>query len=214
MNYIYDITLNLNKDLIDFYDWNKSDKVDFFIKIPIIKINDKVMNDFINNNIIISDKILDLIKNKSENYSRCNMDYICIFSSNDISIGIRFNNKGESILKSHINIEEEQDVLEYVKLLNETNIDYKIISKCNKELFVTRNEKLLFKRTNTFINYIYDNKMDELLEYIFYEIYNEKSNNREYIYKKLSDMINNNEKRIIKLNNLIEKMINLKAYIK
>ena len=33
MNYIYDIYLNLNKNLYDFYEWNKSDNIIHIKKI-------------------------------------------------------------------------------------------------------------------------------------------------------------------------------------
>ena len=38
MNYIYDITLNFNKTLYNFYEWNKDDDIDFYLKIPVLNI--------------------------------------------------------------------------------------------------------------------------------------------------------------------------------
>ena len=46
MNYVYDISLNLNKDYIDFYDWNENDDIIYFIKIPIIKISNYIQKIF------------------------------------------------------------------------------------------------------------------------------------------------------------------------
>ena len=40
MNYIYDIYLNFNNQLYDFFDWNKSDKLIHIKSIPIIKISE------------------------------------------------------------------------------------------------------------------------------------------------------------------------------
>ena len=43
MNYIYDITLNLNKNnLYEFYEWREDDVPEFILKIPIYKIDKKL----------------------------------------------------------------------------------------------------------------------------------------------------------------------------
>ena len=38
MNYAYDLTLNFNKKYIDFYEWNKEDNLEYYVKVPIFKI--------------------------------------------------------------------------------------------------------------------------------------------------------------------------------
>ena len=38
MNYIYDITLNLNKKLYEFYEWKEEDNPEFILKIPVYKV--------------------------------------------------------------------------------------------------------------------------------------------------------------------------------
>ena len=46
MNYIYDIYLNFNKELYDFFDWNKSDKLTHIKMIPIFKVNEETIKSF------------------------------------------------------------------------------------------------------------------------------------------------------------------------
>ena len=41
MNYIYDIYLNLNETLYDFFDWNKNDKLTHIKKIPVFKVSEE-----------------------------------------------------------------------------------------------------------------------------------------------------------------------------
>ena len=41
MNYIYDVLLNFNDKLYEFYDWNKSDDVKHVRRVPIFKISTK-----------------------------------------------------------------------------------------------------------------------------------------------------------------------------
>ena len=43
MNYIYDVYLNLNDTLYDFFDWNKNDKLMHIKKIPIIMVSNDVI---------------------------------------------------------------------------------------------------------------------------------------------------------------------------
>ena len=48
MNYIFDITLNFNDELLNFYEWDDLDYKEFFLKIPIFKVEENTMFDFIN----------------------------------------------------------------------------------------------------------------------------------------------------------------------
>ena len=41
MNYIYDLLLNFNENIYEFYDWNKTDNIKHIKKIPIFKIDSK-----------------------------------------------------------------------------------------------------------------------------------------------------------------------------
>jgi hypothetical protein len=56
MNYIYDIYLNFNNQLYDFFDWNKSDKLTHIKMIPIFKVNEETIRSFISNIIKLDEK--------------------------------------------------------------------------------------------------------------------------------------------------------------
>ena len=43
MNYIYDIVLNFNKELYEFFEWKDDDNLINIRKIPLIKINDDII---------------------------------------------------------------------------------------------------------------------------------------------------------------------------
>ena len=66
MNYIYDIYLNFNKDLYDFFDWNKNDKLIHIKKIPIFKISEENFKMYVHNSIIINNTFLNSVYNKTE----------------------------------------------------------------------------------------------------------------------------------------------------
>ena len=46
MIYIYDLTLNFNDRLYDFYDWKDTDSITHYRKIPLIKLSDKKYDKF------------------------------------------------------------------------------------------------------------------------------------------------------------------------
>lgn len=210
MNYIYDITLNFNKELYDFYEWNKEDDINFYIKIPIFKVEDNIIDDFITSTFIVDKTFLSKILNKTESYSKTNIKinkYSCVFTSIDRVVAVCFNEKGESILKSNLSIDEETDVLEFSKLIKYSLIDYKIKEKNNvKNKFITREEKYIKKTFLSYINQIYDNREYDKLKYVFYEVYDQKSNNESKIYSKLINLVENNTDKINKLKKVFDEL--------
>ena len=47
MNYTYNIKVNLKNELINFYEWNKMDKITILKKVPVFKVNDNVYENII-----------------------------------------------------------------------------------------------------------------------------------------------------------------------
>lgn len=201
MNYVYDITLNFNKDLYSFYEWNKEDRINLFLKIPIFKVEDKIIKDMFLSTIALNVDFINKIKNKTEIYNKKNKDNsYAIFASDNKVIALMFNDKGISIKKSSLCIDEEDDILEFVKLIKYSLIDYKIIEKKSiKNKFITRNENDSKNKLLNEIKTIYKNKEYDKLKYIFYELYDEINDNNDIIYNKIINIIENNSKKINKI---------------
>ena len=53
MNYVYDVLLNFNKELYEYYDWNLSDVIIHIRKILLFKVDNKVFNDLKKGNILV-----------------------------------------------------------------------------------------------------------------------------------------------------------------
>lgn len=220
MNYIYDITLNFNDEFYDFYEWNSKDKIEFILKIPIFKVQEDEINDITKNEIKLSKEFLKKILNETEVY--CTnvikiLRYACIFVSEEISLAVMFDEKGKIIKKSSISPDEEDDILEVSKSLKYTLLDYKIISK-NKVIksFYTRKEIDISNFLENELNYIYKEKEDEKLKYIYYEIFNKKNNDINNIYFDLLDIIRKKEILMYKIKNIVditkkEKIMNEKS---
>lgn len=205
MNYIYDITLNFNEKLYNFYEWNNDDNIEFFLKIPVFRVEKDVIKDFIKTNFIVEKSFLNKINNKSEMYNKKKNknNNTCLFSDGDIVLGVLFDEHGNSIKKSFLSIDEEEDILEYIKSVKYTLVDYKIKEKITIDFYNTRSE--LYKKNilKKYIKNLYNKKEFMKLKYIFYEVYNVKNDNENVIYSKLLGLIENNSNNIYKIENVI-----------
>ena len=158
MNYVYDIALNLSEKLYNFYEWNSDDNIELYIKIPIIKVDEETIKDFIKFDIVVNNDFLNRIYKKSEvflpNKVKHN-DYDLLVVSNNICLGVEFNNKGKIIKKSFLCIDEEDEILEYSKSIKYTIIDYKRNNSIkDNSIFYTRNES---DNKNRILNYLKHN---------------------------------------------------------
>lgn len=199
MNYIYDISLNFNTTLYEFYEWNATDDIKYIKKIPVIKINEKDLFNLMNYKIRIDQNIMLKIKNKTipSNINGC------IFTNNFKSLALLFNDEGISIKKSFLLLDEEAIVLRMLKKTKEEEIKYEKLKKekINKE---TRNEQELKQYLVINLNKIKDNQA--MLEYIYYECFDEKEKSKIKIIKRILDNINNStiNKKIINIFKLLE----------
>ena len=62
MNYIYDILINYQDVLYDFFDWNSDDKIEHIRKIPVFRLNPKIFDKIKNYKIKVNNEFLSKIK--------------------------------------------------------------------------------------------------------------------------------------------------------
>ena len=62
MNYIYDILLNFNRQLYDFFEWNLSDNIIHVRKIPLFRIDSKTLLTIRDNKVKVDSSFLEKIK--------------------------------------------------------------------------------------------------------------------------------------------------------
>lgn len=215
MNYIYDISLNLNKNnLYEFYEWKEEDQVEFILKIPVYKVDVDTFYDIKENDIIINKEFLINIFDKTEVYTETSINlirYACVFAYDEGAVAVEFDSDGNNYMKSNLSIDDEVDVLEVTNTMKYSIIDYKIKGKkVNKVRFCTRSEAEDEDYILNRINNMYNNKERAKLKYIFYELYNEKLDNEEKIYSKLVNVIKNNDIKMKKLKEIINLMENKK----
>lgn len=177
MNYIYDVLLNFNNKLYEFYDWNKSDDVKHIRRIPIFKITTNELLDIKNNKISIEKNFLDLIINKTEYFSNRKIEkikYSCIFSDGAKAIGVLFNSNGESVKYSSMLIDEEIEVNEICVTNKKEKINY---NKINKNVVLDLKTRLDIEKEEFILNEIKvlkNNKKNDKLKYIYYDCFDKK----------------------------------------
>ena len=189
MNYIYDIYLNFNECLYDFFDWNKNDKLVHIKMIPIFKTTEENIKDIITHNIKLKEKYFNCINkktivwNKSDKYK----NYV-LFCDDTNVIAIEFNNSGKSIRKSSLLINEELEILETTCKLKIKNIEFDILNK-NINLLKTRKQ---IKEEN-FINEELKNIDSKKLDYIYFECFGKHENNKKLVMNKLLNLSKNSK---------------------
>ena len=184
MNYIYDIYLNFNKTLYDFYEWNKNDNLIHIKKTPIFIIDSDTLRCITTNDIKIDSNFITKIINKTEVFSPNNKNYICaLFSDYDDIIAIEFDKNGNSINKSVLYIDEENEIIENLDKDKICNISFKLIKKTPYKLKTRRQIK-----TDNFINSELKNIDSKKLRYICYECLGTANSNFEDNLQKLKTL--------------------------
>ena len=200
---IYDILLNFNKKMINFYEWEENDNIKYVKKIPLIKINTALLNSIIHDEIEIDNKFINQIENKIEFYEEENKKYSSsiILSDGHKAIAYSFINKEISSLL----LEEESEAIRLANKLETTIIKYKVIRENKKTLeLLTRKEQKIKEELKKEIKYLYKNNKIEKLNYYYYEYFNEISNDKEKVYNRLTKSLNKITDKHIYLYKLIQ----------
>lgn len=192
MNYIYDVLLNFNDDLYEFYDWNKNDVITHVRKMPIIKIESIDLEKIKNNYVKFDMEFLLSIKNKCEVFNNKNIKYLeYAFILTDSNDAIAINIKDDNVKSSRLLVEEEMEVLDNSLRYDIVNIKYDIINKKKINNFKTRKELEIEKYLKKEINNLKTADIEKL-KYIYYDCFDEIENDRDKIINKINLELNKN----------------------
>lgn len=187
MNYIYDILINWNKELFDFYEWNLNDDISHIRKIPIFKVSSDVLLEMVTCDFCASSEFLSKIYNKTEMFTNKNMrqiEYASLFSDGEEVIAIHFSSTGASTYKSKLLIDEANEVTEVVIRVPEVKIDYNIIKE-NPHVLKTRKELRIEKYLKKELENLKKDYAFDKLKYLYYECFGEKEANKEQMIGRL-----------------------------
>ena len=189
MNYIYDIYLNFNKNLFDFFDWNKNDKYTHIKMIPIFKIKEEDIKKIITNTIKLNKEELDLIYKKTTTCDKNKKQKnCCLFCDKNNVIAIEFDDAGLSINKSYLFISDELEILENFYKIKEKEIKFKTLEK-NKTTLKTRKQ---IKDDNFVIEEL-KNIDNNKLDYIYFECFGKHEKEKKLILNKLLSISKNSK---------------------
>lgn len=198
MVYIYDIVLNFNDELLEFFEWEDNDDIKYIKRLPLIKVEDSLIKDVLENDILFDDLLLDQIKGKTIYYDSKNENYpVVVLSNQDIAIAVLIKDNGYKY--SRLLLDEEYEVLNIVSKLSTTKVEYSTFGKKSINNNLTREERKIRGILLSEIDYLYNsNKLDKL-NYYYYEYFNEINNNKEEVYKRLKDTLNTIDDKHLKL---------------
>lgn len=208
MKDIYDVLLNFKKIAYEFYEWNNDDDIIHVKKMPIIKVDENTLNEFINYDLCTEDNFLSNIKDKTEIFTKNGIkkiEYACILFDNYTALAIKLDQNGLVIERSKLLFEEADDLILSGMNLEKTNIKYNTIRKIEYNNLLTRKEYKVASKLNMYLKKAYENKKYDELKYIYLECFNYKEEEIDKIYNKLISSIKNANYNIInKLSNLLK----------
>lgn len=180
MVYVYDILVNFNEKMIDFYDWGKNDQIRHIRKMPIFKVSSKVIMDIMFNKVKINSEIINLIKDKTEVFnlrSVITLPFVCTLVSTESAIAVSMNKNGLVLEKSKFLVNEELEIISIGNKLKKTDLEYSIV-KTDKHSLLLRSEEKKLNEIVREIDLLKDN--DEVINYLYYEWFNKPSTKNAY----------------------------------
>ncbi len=169
MNYIYNIKVNLKDELINFYEWNKTDKIVVLNKVKIFVLDFYDYDNILRMNIKVRKEFLDRLKLDN---------YICLFTNTIDIVCVKFNNDGTISKVSKLDIYEEREILDELNYKSKTRLLYSKVNKTNNYKLITRKEEQIITKL---LNYLNDSKNNtELIDYLYYEWFHDNKSNDKY----------------------------------
>lgn len=205
MTYIYDVLLNFSdtERIVEFFEWNNNDSIDHIKRIPLIRISSNAFNELINNNIVVEKEFLDKIQDSTWMYKKTkNLEYAILITDLNKVIAFEFNKEGKIIAKSGLLLDEEEEIIEESYDLKEEKLNYKIESKINNNIFLTREEQKKQKYLLLELDNIVKENNKNKLNFLYHEIFLKDKLTFEEKYLKLKEDIEKNYTS--KYNNLYE----------
>lgn len=187
MTYIYDLILNFHNELLEFYEWDKNDDIMHIKRISLIKIKSSVYNEILDNEIILPTSFLGEIFNKCEYFEQKkvkNLPYAILVTDSYRVMALLLNNEGKVIKYSSLLLDEEEDTLEISIRVPLMKLEYNIVKKKEKNN-LTRYENNILKYIKKELNNAYQTKDEAKLKYLYYEYYDKKNDDIDYVYNYL-----------------------------
>jgi len=172
MEYCYDILINLNENsAYNFYEWEDYDPIELIKKIPIFRVDSKILKDFYLYNIKVSNDFLNTLIDKTilkNNKINKTLKYACLLCDTKNTLVVEFDEEGNLINRSTLLLEDDANIIEFIYNYKETKINYEKKDLINYKN-ILRQEEIIKKVIKTEINTLLANKNFLKLKYLFNE---------------------------------------------
>lgn len=191
MGYCHELLVNGNIVPWMFYEWSVNDNYYTIKDILVLKVSNDDMNTILDNHIKIDVKYVK--KNK----------WIMFLNSYD-TVVIKFSLKGNEIMRSRLNLETEQDVIECFSSLKEQKIDFELLNSIifnNEARVFIEDIKIIKSELDNIVNL---NNVDEA-KYLYYEWFGKIENDLAKMVKRMDEsLIDKNYSSIHRIGNLVK----------
>lgn len=170
MVYVYDTLVNLNEELVDFYDWDDSDDYVHIRKVPLFKVSHLDYVDFVSKRIRLEESELLKVNDKTQVFSTRGIDtikYALVVTDGNGAVILEFNQKGFVSRKSKFIVNEEMEILEMAREVDECKVKYNVVSKKVSRNTMIRSERKVLLSILDELDSIKNDK--EKIDYLFYE---------------------------------------------
>jgi len=174
MNYIYDILLNFNSELYDFFEWNLNDNIINIRKILLYKVNSKTLLEFKDCQVKLDKAFLEKVKNKTEVFTNGDieiLEYAALFTDGSTVMAIQFDCNGYIYNKSSLLVDEDLDVLEISNRIKEIDISYECLHVKFYDQFKTRKEKQMIEYIRKELDKCKQERSFDKLKYLYFECF-------------------------------------------
>ena len=194
MIYVYDILVNFidSNRIYEVFEWNNCDSIEHIKRIPLFLSDNKTIDDFLNDDIRVSNDFLSIIKDKTILYKKENekIKYSCLLTEGSRVYAFEFNELGKVEYKSSLLLDEEEEVLELSTQLNRYIINYENKSSDKYSIYLTRKEEKVRKYIINDLKYAYNNRNYSKLRYLYNECFESDKTSIKEKYSRLLNSIN------------------------
>ena len=177
--FAYELIVNLNKVMYDFYDWDSSDELVHIRKTPFIKVSNEAYIDLISRDVVVDDKFLEIIKDKTlVSEDALPITYGSVITNGSNVSFVSFSSDGKICNRSKMSISEELELMELSYKIRICNIGYKVIGSKIYYNKLTRNGEENIKKI---LDELYKIKEEEeKIDYLYYEWFNTEVGSDKY----------------------------------
>ena len=174
MQYYYNLKVNINEELYQFYEWFSNDVVELLKKVPIYKISFRNMCKMINNKV----KLLNMPKEND-----------ILFTDGYNSLLVEFDDNGKELGISKLLISDELDVMEIAYDMMEESIDLELLEKRNAHIL--RQDEVIKRYLSLEYRTLLEDKNINKMSFLYYERFMKKNNDLNKMYQDLISDLNN-----------------------